>query len=291
MDLFASTSSLWTKDIDRGVQQLFEAGFDGVELSYSSSWDPEIAKKILRWRQIGMLSIHNYFPRPRKDFVFNLASRDPQVLSRSLDHAQIAIQIANAHAMTWVSFHSGFLIDPQPGELGRVIHSRELGNRMESLESFTHHAKTIAQFGASKGVRVLWENNVLSATNLKTFNSSPFLLVEPEEILAFGTQLPENSGILLDVAHLSVSCQTLGIGRESSLRRVGAISRGLHLSEDNGQIDDGGLVKKDSWFWKHLPRDFEYCVVESHFPRLHEARGQQRIVRKCIADIVEKIPD
>lgn len=287
MDLFASTSSLWTEDIDPGVLQLFEAGFDGVELS-SSSWDPEIIQKIGQWRQIGLLSIHNYFPRPQKEFVFNLASKNNAILSQSLNHAKTTVEIAHAHDMTWVSFHSGFLIDPQPEELGGVIHAREKNNRAESLESFTRHAKAIAEFAASKGVRVLWENNVLSAANFNTFNSNPFLLVGPDEILAFDTHMPGNSGILLDVAHLSVSCQAMGIDRESALRKLGPIVRGLHLSEDNGRIDDGGLVKKDSWFWKHLPREFEYCVVESRFSRIDDARNQQSVVRERFADFGEE---
>lgn len=282
MDIFASTSCLWNKDLDSGVPALFEAGFDGVELS-ASSWDPEILQKISRWRALGPLSIHNYFPRPQEDFVFNLASEDPEVSSRSLDHARWAIDIAHDHDMKWVSFHSGFLIDPQPDELGRAITPRKLSDRKQALDTFTQHAIAIAERAATRGVNVLWENNVLSPANLEAFKANPLLLVEPEEMLTFASHMPQNSGLLLDVAHLSVSCNSLRTDKISALLELSPGIRGAHLSEDNGTIDDGSLVTPHSWFWEHLPKSIEYCVIESHFSHGDVAKEQSHIAHNRLA--------
>ena len=279
MRIFASTSCLPDHSLDLVVPFLFESGFDGVELSASAP-DPGIVNKIAQWRSLGMLSIHNYFPRPQDDFVFNLASADDGVLSRSLRHARSVLELAHDHSMGWVSFHSGFLFDPLPEELGQSVTPRPLNNREEALETFIDRARIVSEYGARKGVRVLWENNVLSAANHEAFSTNPFLLVEPHEMLTFSSQMPDNSGLLLDVAHLSVSCQSLGIDRVSALQSLESAVTGVHLSEDSGVIDDGMLLSPGSWFWEHLPESPEYCVVESHFVDGHGIAVQQNQVAR-----------
>lgn len=264
------------------MPDLFLAGFDGVELSSSPKY-PEIDEKISRWRKLGELSIHNYFPRPEVDFVFNLASPDSHVISMSLEHAQRAIEIAASNSMSWVSFHAGYLIDPSPSELGQVVRYQKPNPRTSALSSFIQRAKILVAEAESRGIKVLWENNVLSAANYSAYGMNPFLLVDPDEILFFDSEMPRTSGILLDLAHLSVSCTSLSLNRDQALRVLGPVVRGLHLSEDNGLSDDGGLVREDSWFWKNLPPDLDYCVVESQFTSSADAREQQGTVRKCLS--------
>lgn len=282
MKVFVSTSSLWHLDLETGIPNLFHAGYDGVELSRSPKLSG-IDEKIMRWRRLGELSIHNYFPRPEVDFVFNLASQNAQIASRSMEHAKTVIKLADQNDMRWVSFHAGYLIDPSPIELGGVVRYRQPIHRPSALASFTKRAKDVVAEAESKGIVVLWENNVLSAANYSTYADNPFLLVDPDEILFFASEIADSSGILLDLAHLSVSCAQLSINRALALDKLGPAVRGLHLSEDNGETDDGELLREDSWFWGKIPTNIDYCVVESRFRNYTDAQQQLETVRKCLS--------
>ena len=54
------------------------------------------------------------------------------------------------------------------------------------------------------------ENNVITKGNLQVFQDNPFLMSEPVEAKKIMNLLPNNVGMLLDVAHLKVSANTLG---------------------------------------------------------------------------------
>lgn len=282
-EIYASTSCLWSDDLEEGVPALFEAGFEGVELS-ASRWYPDISQKITSWRELGPLSVHNYFPRPRQDFVFNLASPEKTIIDRSVTHARNAITLAQDQAMTWVSFHSGFRVDPRPEELGKTLSPLTVTPASVASEIFFENVEMISQWGAEKGVQVLWENNVLSARNMEIFDENPLLVVTPEEIISLSRQLPSGSGILLDVSHLSVSCNTLGINRENGLFELAECYAGLHLSDDSGTIDDGALITESSWFWGGLTTSVEYIVVESNFPDKQAAHEQVTLVKRNLGN-------
>ena len=281
--IFASTSCLWSEDLDEGVPALFDAGFDGVELS-ASPWFHNVRDKIRRWHDYGPLSIHNYFPRPQSDFVFNLSSQSTEILVRSRQHAETAISVAHSEGMEWVSFHSGFLLDPRPEELGAPLTAVPLTNYQIALDSFLEQAQELSNFAEARGVRVLWENNVLSPHNYQTFETIPLLAVTPDQIMTLNRELPRSSGILLDVAHLSVSCNALGLDKRAALRELSETYIGLHLSEDSGLIDDGALLEESSWFWRELKRPSDYVVVESHFADSTVAAEQARMVKRLLRD-------
>ena len=54
------------------------------------------------------------------------------------------------------------------------------------------------------------ENNVITKGNLQVFQDNPFLMSEPVEAKD-NEPVPNNVGMLLDVAHLKVSANTLGL--------------------------------------------------------------------------------
>ena len=73
---------------------------------------------------------------------------------------------AKLHAK-YYSFHAGFLCDLKISELGRQIKKRKLYNREKSIELFLERILSISKKAEDRGIKIMIENNVLSANNKK----------------------------------------------------------------------------------------------------------------------------
>lgn len=279
--MFASTTcfpSLLTSD---SASRLFAAGFDGVELSYGP-YQSEIRNRISSLGSLGSLAIHNYFPRPEVDFTFNLASLDCEVRERSLNHAMEGIALAGTHNMSVASFHAGFLVDPQHEELGTQLSRSQLAPRGVANERFLEAVTLLVLEGERLGVRVLFENNVLTRSNLSVFGCNPFLLVTPQEMFSFLAEIPSPGGLLIDVAHLSISAVTLNFDRRDALAALSPHASGFHLSEDGGVYDDGLPISDSSWFAGLIPDSVSYVVLEVALDSLDHALEQAGCLRRML---------
>ena len=83
---------------------------------------------------------------------------------------------------------------------------------------------------------------------------------EPKETKKILDLLPDNVGMLLDVAHLKVSAKTLGFKRSEMFSSAKKIF-GYHLSENNGNRDSNEAFNKNSWFG-NLYQKSEYVSIE-----------------------------
>ena len=68
--------------------------------------------------------------------------------------------------------------------------------------------------------------------------------------------------MLLDVAHLKVSANTLGFKKTDMFYKLKRRIYGYHLSENNGKKDSNKPFNKNSWFWKYIPKNSEYVSIE-----------------------------
>ncbi|MGE3974337.1 MAG: sugar phosphate isomerase/epimerase family protein [Bdellovibrionales bacterium] len=259
-DVYLSTGGFSGEPASSVVEALLDHGLTHFELS-GGVWREDLLGELKKLSQKASLRLHNYFPPPAVPFVFNLASPNPEVQKLSQGMLQQAIEWSAELGSEFYGFHAGFLTDPSAQELGRKFNSRPLFDREEAIHRFVDVTGQWAEKAKIYGVKLLIENNVLSPFNYKEFGQNILLMVTPEECRDVLKQLP-GVGLLLDVAHLKVSAQTLGFSAESLFPICGELIQGYHLSDNNGLADSNDAFTMDSWFWKHMNRKLQYYSLE-----------------------------
>jgi sugar phosphate isomerase/epimerase len=280
--IFVSTGGIRTKSAAETATSFCEHGIRSVELSGGAYSNNQEADLRVLCKDMAF-QVHNYFPPPAQPFVFNLASTDPELSGRSVDHVRSAMVLAVALGRPVYSFHAGFRINPAVSELGSAIKRRKLCNRTTALRQFGEKVLLLAEEARREGVTLLVENNVLSAVNLATFGEDPLLLTHPDEIAAFMGEMPSNVGLLLDVAHLKVTARTLGFDPVAAHVKVKSWIRGYHLSDNDGTADTNQVVTADSWFWQVMESNLDYYSLEVYGLQPIELARQYEFVKASLA--------
>lgn len=260
-DLYLSTGGTRHKPASAVARDFYNLGVRFVELS-GGAYSPDYMAELLELPVELKLRAHNYFPPPKNPFVFNLASENVDVLSRSIEQINLAINLAKKIGDNTYSFHAGFRINPRVDELGKQISRSNLVNREIAKRLFKERVLQVAESARVHGIQILIENNVINAENFKKFGEDPLLLTHPDEISDFMSEMPENVGLLLDVAHLKVSAKTLAFNPLEAHEFLRPWIRGYHLSDNDGSADTNSKLKLDSWFWDVLKPDVGYYTLE-----------------------------
>ena len=223
--------------------------------------------------------IHNYFPPPETPFVLNLGSLDPVIGERSIAHVERALHWCSALSADRYSVHAGFLLDPKVDELGRRIPSRNLFDRDESTEVFVNRVTYLAGLAKKAGIVLMIENNVLSAKNAAEFSANPLLMCDPQECHKIIELMPENVGLLIDVAHLKVSANSLNFASSRMFDLCHERIAGYHLSDNDGLEDSNKPFDENAWFWPYLKPHLDYCTVEVYVDSPAQLLLQADLVR------------
>ena len=279
--IYVSTGGVPTQKGSQTALELFETGIKGVELS-GGLFDPNLRNSIDKLLAQGNLQIHNYFPPPNLPFVINLASDNQEIIKKTQDHILSALQLSVDIGSNIYSFHAGYLIDPDHHELGRRIENRDIQSRAQALEAFIANVNQIARKALDMGTKVLIENNVLSASNFKYFKQNPFLMVNADECEFIMSNTLENVGMLLDMAHLKVSAQTLGFDVQEFIGRCNPWVEAYHLSDNDGTVDSNQPVCEESWFWDYLKKDVDFYTLEVYGHTYKELLQQESLLSKKI---------
>ena len=105
------------------------------------------------------------------------------------------------------------------------------------MSRFIENVNELALFAEELGATLLIENNVLSYSNYHYFNENPFLMVNAEECIKVMNETPDNVLLLVDVAHLKVSSNSLGFNKIQFLELVNSFIGAYHLSDNDGLSD------------------------------------------------------
>ncbi len=276
-----STGGFKNLTASAAAKMLHSEGIDHVELS-GGVYSESVRADLLSLKSLINFRVHNYFPPPKEKFVLNLASLDSQISERCLDFCEESIKLAHVLEGKYYSFHAGFLIDPKPQELGQKVQKRALFDRDQALEKFFENINKLAKIAAEHEITLLIENNVLSAVNYKEFGEDPLLFTSPNETRQFMKTVPNNVKLLLDVAHLKVSAQTLKFDKDLWFSECHEWVAGYHLSDNNGFEDSNEKIDKDSWFWNYLKKDLDYFVVEVYTANAGDLKNQISLVKRMI---------
>ena len=226
--------------------------------------------------------IHNYFPPPSKPFVFNLASLNPDISERSFEHALNSIQVASDIGKGFYSFHAGFLLDLNVNELGKKVKKRTINDRSKAVQVFLENVNKLAKVAESKDIKLLIENNVISAGNYAEFKEDPFLMTQSDECIEIMKSVPNNVEMLVDLAHLKVSSHTLNFDAIEFLKKCDLWISAYHLSDNDGTRDSNEPFSKDSWFWPYLRKDLNYYSIEVYTNNFGVLKNQKLLLEQFL---------
>ncbi len=253
--IYVSSTCLKEASIKTAVEKLAEAGFRQIELSGGTHYYPNYLEDLQELKKKYDLSyrLHNYFPPPEKSFVLNLASTDADVLSKSKDMVKRAVDMSVLFGATKYGLHAGFRMSPSASELGQQIQKRKLMSVQEASDKFCAVYKELNLYAENKGVQLYIENNVFSQANFISFQEeNPFLVTTSEEYEEL--QKMQKFPLLLDVAHLKVSCHTHKLDYDDQLRKMIGISDYIHLSDNDRTKDSNEEFFEYSDFFKILAK-------------------------------------
>jgi sugar phosphate isomerase/epimerase len=247
--IYVSTACIKANKISEAVRVLAEEGFKNIELSGGTRYYDGFADDLKVIKQQFNLNYrcHNYFPPPISPFVLNLASLDIDVNEASKKNIFDAIQLSKDFNSSKFGIHAGFFIDIKNSEIGKKISRRELFDKKKAKEKFYKSFSEIKK--ANSEIEFYIENNVVSAANYKNYDSNNlFMLVCAEDYHEMKAEI--DFKLLLDVAHLKVSCSTLSLDFKSQFEALIEVSDYIHISDNDGLADlnyplfpDGEILK------------------------------------------------
>ena len=281
--IYVSTGGVRDQVAAKTALDFYNHGILNVELSggaYSENYQTDLSNL----PDEITLQVHNYFPPAKKPFVFNLASVDPETAELSINHVRKAMDLSLVVGNSTYAFHAGFRIDPKVGDLGQKLSKRTILDRNIAIEIFAERVALLADEAKDIGVTLLIENNVLSAANLLVYGEDPLLFTHPDEIADFMMQAPSNVGLLLDVAHLKVSSNSLEFNLIDAHEKLVPWIKAYHLSDNDGTQDSNYPVHEASWFWPYLRKEKLFYTLEIYNTSSADLLLQYNLVNKKLSE-------
>ncbi|MFK8038660.1 MAG: TIM barrel protein [Crocinitomicaceae bacterium] len=249
---YISSSCLKNKKIIDSINELVEFGFDAIELSGGTRPYAEMETDLIQAeKNLGVkFLLHNYFPPPQEDFVLNLASSNDTIRSMSLEHIKRSIDLSIKLDTKKFAFHAGFLMDIKVEEIGKKITNTKLSDKSKSYDTFCEAYTELIAF-AGKDIKLYIENNVFSKSNHESFKGiNPLMLTDLNSYKELKSYIDFN--LLLDVAHLKVSANTLNLDFDRELIELFNKTDYIHVSDNDGKHDTNSAFKKESTLYKQL---------------------------------------
>ena len=253
-EIFVSTGAFGRVDLEDTLKLALRENISHIELSSGAKHrSSNLSAMLASIDETAMrFLIHNYFPVPTRPFVLNLASDDEEMLQKTREHCKLAIDLAAEVGSPFYSVHAGFCIHLRPEDLGNQLHGKEI-SKVKAKEIFFESVKMLGEYAAKKGVIVAIENNVASAFNLREGRNDLLLGVTGDDLQELMQVVDmENVRLLLDVAHLRVSANSLGFDSVEAIKQIAQWIIACHLSDNDGQTDSNEVLTAQSWFWEPL---------------------------------------
>ncbi len=234
--IYVSSTCVKHERIKESIDELARNGFKNIELSGGTKYYQGYEEDLLALKDKYNLNylLHNYFPPPKEDFILNLASLDDGIYKKSVEFYEKAISLSKRIGSKKFGLHAGFFIDFDVRDIGRDIPLNKLCDKDKAIKRFCSGYKHLKEMASD--IELYIENNVLSYSNIKTFQGqSPFMLIDHNGYLELRNLI--DFKLLLDVAHLRVSANSLGLDFVEQLNKTMPISDYVHLSDNNGAHD------------------------------------------------------
>lgn len=204
----------------------------------------------------GNKMVHNYFPASEAPFVLNLASSKAETRKKSIQHCFQGIKLSAQVGAPFYCAHAGFIVDPTVEELGKKFSNVAALNSNVKFKLFIDAIEQILAYASEFEVDFYIENNVIAPFNY-TQTILPFFCCESQNILSVFDKIQHpRFGLLLDTAHLKVSCTTLNLSLEEEFLKIKDKIKAIHHSDNDGLKDNNQKISTDYWFLKYV-KDFK----------------------------------
>ena len=252
---YLSTGAFPVRNLEPILERAHALGIRQLEVSSDVAHHPDPLGVLQRWAAHFDFLVHNYFPAPARPFVLNLASVDPTLIEASRRHCIRAMGIAAALGAPFYSVHAGFAANPSVKHLGASWSELAIVPRARAVEVFRHSLDLLLSEAERLGLRLLIENNVVVRRNAPDGRNAMLLCAEPDEMIALAEAYRGAPfAYLIDVGHLAVSAHSLGFSAQAALEAILPWVEALHLSDNDGLVDDNRPFGPDAWFIPWLDR-------------------------------------
>ena len=248
--IFISSACVKHTKIKDSIQELAGHGFKNIELSGGTTYYDGFIDDLLEAKNKYNLNYicHNYFPPPINHFVVNLASLEDDVFNKTLNHLENSIELSGKLDTSKFGFHAGFFSDIPPTQIGKSISKKPLFDKEKSVDKFCNAFDSLNRLNQCMSLYI--ENNVLSYRNFKNFGENIFMLTNKQEYLDLIKRI--NFNLILDVAHLKVTCNSLNLNFEKELDYLFHKSDYIHVSDNNGFEDQNLGLQRGSSLYEQL---------------------------------------
>lgn len=243
--IYVSTSCVRHDRIKDSVLELAKNDFQNIELSGGTKYYENFESDLLELKDKYNLNYrcHNYFPPPKKPFVLNLASLNDETFQLSFHHIKQAITFSRRLGSDKFSFHAGFFVDIRLDEIGKQLSRDNLFDKEKAIDRFCKAYDTINT--QAKDISLFIENNVFSKANADTYDGvNPFMMTNFGEYNLLKEKIDFN--LLLDIAHLKVSANTMNLDWEKEFKSMLSESSYVHVSDNNGLADLNNEIDRSS---------------------------------------------
>ncbi|PKM75456.1 MAG: hypothetical protein CVU92_01265 [Firmicutes bacterium HGW-Firmicutes-17] len=289
-NIFVSTGAFGKIGVDELLKTALNNGLSNIELSSGAFYHESMKKDLLGAKDLETYRflVHNYFPVPEKPFVLNLASENKEILNLSRKHCQAAIQLSAELETEFYSVHAGFCFHAQPEDLGRNQRKLERFSKAVGYTIFLESLYLLSKMGKEYGLKIAVENNVVTMENLNGDNNKEndlYLCATGEELQSLIADLGDpNVKLLIDLGHLSVTANSMGLNPIGFIEMVAADIIAFHISENDGLSDRNLPVSETAWFWPSLKqfKNNAYFVLEAYNLTTETIKQQCQIIRAGI---------
>lgn len=237
--IYVSTSCLRKRIISEVICELAENGIRNIELSGGTDYYEEIEFDLERLKRKYQLqyACHAYFPPPKEPFVVNLASCNDRIYKKSIEHYEQCIEMMYRLGCRTLSVHAGFLVEINENEIGKKLGGKVVYDEKEAYERFCTAFNHIKKLCKANNIELFLENNVLSTENYQQFDHHNYMMMTDYDSIMKMREMLDFS-LLLDLGHLYVSTNTLGLDYSKECGELKEFAKWIHISENNGIFDE-----------------------------------------------------
>ncbi|MBF0300616.1 MAG: TIM barrel protein [Oligoflexia bacterium] len=192
--------------------------------------------------------IHNYFPPPKENFILNFAADKNMGFHNAMFLFVEALEMCALFNVPYYSFHPGYLANNgKESDDGQFCFTKtSLRDYSEANKIFIQNVQEMHSISKRYSVALAIENLFINPQGIKTSLNNNF-----EELDQLLSCLPDDVGVLLDLGHLNVSSHFLKFNKYTYIENLITKYRDriyeLHLSENDGIMDQHLLLENDSW--------------------------------------------
>jgi len=281
-NIYISTTVFRNKDLKNILETCLKHGFTNIELGSNVNYSNAYHDLLLKFSNTPMrFLLHGYFPRPKDDFVLNLASNNEEILQKSIQHCKHTIDLSAKLKAPFYSIHAGYAFNASPDDLGHPLLKLPRIPYQQAYKTLQTSMSELCEYAQKVKVRLAIENNVVTNFNLEDGKNTVLLIADELEAVKFNELVcSPNLFYLIDLGHLKITSTSLGFDISHYLKKILPFTLAFHLSDNNSMEDQHLSFNKEAWFKDIVRRNKDKFFI------LEAQNLETKQIRECYEDLV-----